>query len=378
MKKLIFYNSLLIINVWSLWSQNLLLNGDAERGSEGWTVECGTVVTPLYTDFRNTFSLLSNAKNEEFGKHLFSGKNDSKIYQNIVLDQFSRYLNLTGWITNSFNGKDFVSLEVYFLDKDSKVGEGAEIKSRKSADKFGFKFQQLLLEIPNNTDSVRLTVHFYSAQNFDFVLGNNNNNFTQSFIDNLSFQTYEGDEVFEEVNNVGIQKSITSVKNTTVNDSKKNEPIVFFKEDVKLNWNHFLAIISSVLFFVTLTTYFSIRFFKGKKIEKGTNFLVLDDVDVIYEETYLPTFPQKVLTRKESRKLYRDREDPMEVGRQMLLSRFTIYRVFNSYYPSSTDELELEIGNLIHVEKIYKDGWALGFNTTTQKRGMLPVSCVVK
>ncbi|KAJ3202090.1 hypothetical protein HK099_001996, partial [Clydaea vesicula] len=49
------------------------------------------------------------------------------------------------------------------------------------------------------------------------------------------------------------------------------------------------------------------------------------------------------------------------------------YRVVYPYQPKKNDELELKLGDIVAVKKIYPDGWALGYNLTSMMEGAVPV-----
>jgi hypothetical protein len=53
------------------------------------------------------------------------------------------------------------------------------------------------------------------------------------------------------------------------------------------------------------------------------------------------------------------------------------YVVIHLYPPQMPDELELNPGDLICLALHFDDGWALGFNVTTNKKGAFPTVCVI-
>ncbi|KAJ3278932.1 hypothetical protein HK104_001922, partial [Borealophlyctis nickersoniae] len=51
-------------------------------------------------------------------------------------------------------------------------------------------------------------------------------------------------------------------------------------------------------------------------------------------------------------------------------------RVKIAYEKQQQDELDLHEGDEVRIKIAYDDGWALGYNLTTNKEGMFPVSCM--
>ncbi|KAJ3299124.1 hypothetical protein HK104_009997 [Borealophlyctis nickersoniae] len=49
----------------------------------------------------------------------------------------------------------------------------------------------------------------------------------------------------------------------------------------------------------------------------------------------------------------------------------------NSYIATQPDELTVEPGNLLSIEREFDDGWCLGQEHTTGKRGMFPKVCIL-
>lgn len=52
------------------------------------------------------------------------------------------------------------------------------------------------------------------------------------------------------------------------------------------------------------------------------------------------------------------------------------YVVVHPYPPQLTDELELNIGDIICLAIQFDDGWALGFNVTSGLKGAFPIVCI--
>ncbi|KAJ3340705.1 Sorbin and SH3 domain-containing protein 2 [Entophlyctis luteolus] len=52
------------------------------------------------------------------------------------------------------------------------------------------------------------------------------------------------------------------------------------------------------------------------------------------------------------------------------------YDVVEDFDPENPDEIELRIGDKIHVKKRYDDGWCAGVNMVTNQKGLLPLDCL--
>ncbi|KXS13408.1 hypothetical protein M427DRAFT_371374 [Gonapodya prolifera JEL478] len=48
--------------------------------------------------------------------------------------------------------------------------------------------------------------------------------------------------------------------------------------------------------------------------------------------------------------------------------------VATQYHSTSKDELKLEVGDKVKLKRVYKDGWGLAENLTTESEGILPLS----
>ncbi|KAJ3211945.1 hypothetical protein HDU82_004496 [Entophlyctis luteolus] len=51
-----------------------------------------------------------------------------------------------------------------------------------------------------------------------------------------------------------------------------------------------------------------------------------------------------------------------------------VFVVIKNYDPVFRDELPISIGNIIHIKKIFDDGWAVGVNQQTNVQGILPMA----
>ncbi|OUM66209.1 hypothetical protein PIROE2DRAFT_59527 [Piromyces sp. E2] len=49
--------------------------------------------------------------------------------------------------------------------------------------------------------------------------------------------------------------------------------------------------------------------------------------------------------------------------------------VFHEYIPKINDEIQLNVGDIVKVTKIFDDGWAYGTNISTDCEGALPLAC---
>jgi len=49
--------------------------------------------------------------------------------------------------------------------------------------------------------------------------------------------------------------------------------------------------------------------------------------------------------------------------------------VFHEYIPKINDEIQLNVGDIVKVTKIFDDGWAYGTNVSTDCEGALPLAC---
>lgn len=58
--------------------------------------------------------------------------------------------------------------------------------------------------------------------------------------------------------------------------------------------------------------------------------------------------------------------------------RQTLYTVVRDYEPKMEDELHLRVGDIIKVEDIFDDGWAIGTSRETKKQGIFPLTFVSK
>ncbi|KAJ8329861.1 fus1 actin binding activity protein [Batrachochytrium dendrobatidis] len=65
--------------------------------------------------------------------------------------------------------------------------------------------------------------------------------------------------------------------------------------------------------------------------------------------------------------------DLMTSGRE---GTFYATHVTQSYHAEQEDELDMEQGDLVHVVRVFEDGWGKGRNATTGKTGIFPVVCL--
>jgi hypothetical protein len=52
------------------------------------------------------------------------------------------------------------------------------------------------------------------------------------------------------------------------------------------------------------------------------------------------------------------------------------YYVSFAYEPVLNDEIQLNLGDVVTIYKVYDDGWARGYNANTNQYGMLPIGCL--
>jgi len=52
-----------------------------------------------------------------------------------------------------------------------------------------------------------------------------------------------------------------------------------------------------------------------------------------------------------------------------------LFYVFHEYIPVINDEIQLNVGDIVKVTKIFDDGWAYGTNISTECVGALPLAC---
>jgi hypothetical protein len=50
-------------------------------------------------------------------------------------------------------------------------------------------------------------------------------------------------------------------------------------------------------------------------------------------------------------------------------------RVIKRHLPTLDDEIYLEIGDMVDVEEVFEDNWAVGTNRDTEKYGAFPMTC---
>ncbi|KAL0082892.1 hypothetical protein J3Q64DRAFT_1614687, partial [Phycomyces blakesleeanus] len=50
--------------------------------------------------------------------------------------------------------------------------------------------------------------------------------------------------------------------------------------------------------------------------------------------------------------------------------------VVHPYPPQVDDELSLSIGDIVCLALSFDDGWALGFNITSGRKGVFPTVCI--
>ncbi|KAG4091037.1 hypothetical protein H8356DRAFT_1313498 [Neocallimastix lanati (nom. inval.)] len=56
-------------------------------------------------------------------------------------------------------------------------------------------------------------------------------------------------------------------------------------------------------------------------------------------------------------------------------SENNLFYVFHEYIPKINDEIQLNIGDIVKVKKVFDDGWAYGTNISTDCEGALPLAC---
>jgi hypothetical protein len=54
----------------------------------------------------------------------------------------------------------------------------------------------------------------------------------------------------------------------------------------------------------------------------------------------------------------------------------TVYQVIKKHVPSYMDEIQLNLGDAVTVKEKFDDGWAFGFNITTESHGSFPLRCL--
>ncbi|KAI9101717.1 hypothetical protein DFS34DRAFT_427647 [Phlyctochytrium arcticum] len=52
------------------------------------------------------------------------------------------------------------------------------------------------------------------------------------------------------------------------------------------------------------------------------------------------------------------------------------YVVAHDYQPAADDEVNLRVGDIIHLSLLFNDGWAKGTNESTGEHGLLPCACI--
>ncbi|KAF9204764.1 hypothetical protein BGZ49_004895 [Haplosporangium sp. Z 27] len=64
-------------------------------------------------------------------------------------------------------------------------------------------------------------------------------------------------------------------------------------------------------------------------------------------------------------------------GRNNAQGKLSYCQALYPYQASMADELDLTPGDIVNVQKVFDDGWAVGINMNTSKEGAFPVVCVM-
>eukprot|EP00833_Pecoramyces_ruminatium_P003009 jgi/Orpsp1_1/1177041/evm.model.c7180000059962.1 len=56
-------------------------------------------------------------------------------------------------------------------------------------------------------------------------------------------------------------------------------------------------------------------------------------------------------------------------------SENSLFYVFHEYIPKINDEIQLNVGDIVKIKKVFDDGWAYGTNISTDCEGALPLAC---
>jgi len=151
------------------WSDNLVANGDASSGANGWTVESGDLRTG---DWNN------NSANDENGAH-FYGRGDTVVSQEIDIsslegDEFHLSADQGGW-----GDGDTSELSVTFLDANgNQVGDTVSLGAQTGTANAEFVNHETTGSIPEGAVTATVSVHI------DRVSGGD----ADGYIDNISFE----------------------------------------------------------------------------------------------------------------------------------------------------------------------------------------------
>ncbi|ORX87867.1 hypothetical protein BCR32DRAFT_288986 [Anaeromyces robustus] len=72
---------------------------------------------------------------------------------------------------------------------------------------------------------------------------------------------------------------------------------------------------------------------------------------------------------------YEGEEEGGETSYTVKSTENNLLYVFHEYIPKINDEIQLNVGDIVKVSKIFDDGWAYGTNISTDCEGALPLAC---